>query len=350
MKTKECLTLAVALSLAVTGRGAETNAVSTNVVSGAKSETKPKTKPKAPAAKKALVAGKPTAAEQPEPVYNPDPAVARQNNINVRGQASISSEVITHLQKGQPVTVLEEITLRKPKTDEPAKWYRIALPTNAPVWVHAEFIEVTNKMVVPNRLNLRGGPGENYSVLGRLAKGAVVKEIEVRGNWIRIEPPTNSYAFVAAHLLAKLPPPPKTEPTLTPPPETTVAAAPAPKPAVDQPAPVPPTPSPAAIPAPAATRPLITEPPPPAIIEPVTKRIVTREGWVRRTVSPQAPTYFELEARDTKRIVNYLYATSPDVDLKKLKGRLIVVTGEESLDERWPSTPVITVETIEVLF
>jgi uncharacterized protein YgiM (DUF1202 family) len=341
MKTRE-LAFTLALTLALPALAAE---------SGAAANSEAKTK----AAKKTPAPAKPKAAE-PEPVFNPEPAVAKQNNVNVRGQASITSEVITRLQKGQSVTILEEITLRKPKTDEPAKWFRIALPTNAPVWVHTDFINVTNKTVVPNRLNLRGGPSENFSILGRLSKGTVVKEVEVRGDWIRIEPPTNGYAFVAAHLLEKVPPAPQPEPSAKPPettvkpPETTVVLAPAtqPKPAVDQPAPaptIPATPTPVVTPTPEPTLPTA-----PAITETPIKRVVTREGWVRRTASPHAPTYFELESRDTKKIINYLYSTSPDIDIKKLRGRLISITGEESLDERWPNTPVITVETLEILY
>src|SRR6187455_168195 len=33
-------------------------------------------------------------AAKPEPVLNPEPGVVRQNNVNVRGQPSINSEVI----------------------------------------------------------------------------------------------------------------------------------------------------------------------------------------------------------------------------------------------------------------
>jgi len=45
---------------------------------------------------------------KPEPVLNPEPGVAKQNNVNVRGQASIGSEVITHLQKNQSITLLRK--------------------------------------------------------------------------------------------------------------------------------------------------------------------------------------------------------------------------------------------------
>src|SRR5688572_12783871 len=52
-----------------------------------------------PAAKAPAAKPEPTA----PPVLTPEPGVARQNNVNIRGQASISSEVIGHLQKNDPV-------------------------------------------------------------------------------------------------------------------------------------------------------------------------------------------------------------------------------------------------------
>jgi hypothetical protein len=80
-------------------------------------------------------------------------------------------------------------------------------------------------------------------------------------------------------------------------------------------------------------------PPPP-------KRVVTREGIVRYTLNIQAPAAYVLEALDTGKTINYLLTTSPEVSLKPLKGKRVLVTGEEALDRRWPNTPVLTLETI----
>ena len=328
------------------------------------------------------------------PPLVPGPASVKQNSVNVRGQASINSEVVGRLQKGDRVTVLEEITLQRPKVDEPARWARIALPASIPVWIHSGYVDATSHAVIPKRLNMRGGPGENYSILGRLDKGTVVHELETRGDWIKIEPSTNAYAFVASHLLApeaalppavaavekKETPAPAPAAPVTPAPapepvpapaETTIATTPPPAPAQEPttappvPAPVPvpapaekapevvaapPTPAPAPV-APAVTevRPIDTNevlptvtiiPEPPLVEEP--KRVVTREGIVRRSVSIQAPTFFVLESLDTGKAINYLFSTN--IALRDFKGRHIVVTGEELLDERWPNTPVITIE------
>ena len=67
-------------------------------------------------------------------------ALVKKNRVNVRAQATQNSEVITQLKKGETVTVLEEIAARKPKRGEPAKWAKIQLPPNTPVWVYAPYI------------------------------------------------------------------------------------------------------------------------------------------------------------------------------------------------------------------
>jgi len=113
----------------------------------------------------------------------PEPAVAMSKNVNVRGQANINSEVVTHLKRGEVVTILEEITLKSPKADEPAKWARIALPVGTPVWVSAHFVDKNTKTVTANKLRMRSGPGENYSTVGMIDKGATLNTLETKGDW-----------------------------------------------------------------------------------------------------------------------------------------------------------------------
>jgi hypothetical protein len=118
-----------------------------------------------------------------------------------------------------------------------------------------------------------------------------------------------------------------------------------PAPAVEPPAT--PAPAPAAEP-PAATA-ATTTPETPAATEPPPPRIVEREGIVRGMTSIQAPSHFELISPDNGRRMDYLYTTSKEFDLSRYKGMRIIVSGEEGLDERWPSTPVLTIQKIEVV-
>ena len=103
------------------------------------------------------------------------------STFNVRGQAGLKGEVVAHLKKGDAVTVLGQINLDKHKADEPAQWAKIALPSSTHVWVESRIIDATNKTVLPKKLNLRAGPGENYSVLGVIERGTAVNEITDQG-------------------------------------------------------------------------------------------------------------------------------------------------------------------------
>jgi len=298
-----------------------------------------KVKKKAVVKKKAEKAAEPAA----PPLPLNEPAVSKQNNVNVRAQSHINSEVVTRLKQGETVMVLEEVTLKHPKTDEPAHWARIALPAGTHVWVNTSFLDGTNGTVKVAKLNIRSGAGENYSVIGTLLKGDTVKSLETKGDWTQIEAPTNAFGFVAAHLLTHKAP---TEP---------VTPAPVPTETVVQntvPIAAPPTTTPtvAPQPAPPIVNPVIPTPlPPPPADEPPPKRVVQREGIVGGTVSIQAPSHYELESLDDGRIIDYLYTTSTNVVLKKYKGRTVLVSGEEELDERWPNTPVITIQKIQVV-
>ena len=382
--------------------------------SAADAAKKPESKTKAKPTAKA-----PAKIAKTEPVTE-TPGTVKDARVNVRGQATLNSEVITQLKKGEAVTVLGEVTVPNAKKDEPAKWLKIALPANTPVWVNKLFL--TNNTVLPPKLNVRGGPGENFSVLARLEKGATVKPLRTTEGWVEIETPRHAIAYVAAEHIAlkaaepttqiavsKTPPPA----TLTPPPPTEVVAVKPATPLVI----IPPTPpvepptvpaiTPVVQPAPVAQIPPVVKPvvekpvvvppttvePPLAVTEPTNAivineapkqlswwekvfgprekkvvklaetnkvaelietepgpvRIITREGVVRRSYNIQAPSDWALEEVSTGRTINYLYNTQTNIPWKTLKGRTVVVTGEEAIDKRWPNTPIIKIESLKTL-
>ncbi|MFO1461963.1 MAG: SH3 domain-containing protein [Verrucomicrobiota bacterium] len=80
---------------------------------------------------------------------------------------------------------------------------------------------------------------------------------------------------------------------------------------------------------------------------PLAPREVIRDGVVRLTWSPQAPSDYELRSvYSGEGVLNYLYL-EPQSDLKKFVGKQVRVQGEEYLDSRW-QTPVLKVKTIEL--
>ncbi len=400
-----------------------------------------------------------------------DEAVVKAARVNVRGQPTTGSEVVTQLKQGEKITVLEEIVHPKPGKDEPAKWFRIALPSNTPVWVNTHFL--TNGAVAVPRLNIRSGPGENFSVIGRVPKGTAMKELRRNGDWLEIEAPANTFAYIAADLVVrhaggpapappasvnqlagtktapKAPPgkpadksgkqmaktipkgppiaAPDTKPALEPveikpiaPPPTALApgvAAVRPAPVVVPPpvvapppavlAPVPPTnppavaavstpkPEPVKVPPPAAltenvpppvdpyqssgrykidpepnrgvggwfkglfsrkpaetaAKPAAAAAPAKPVVDdgPAPLRVVTREGVVARSWNIQTPSDWALQDAETGRVINYLWTGSTNIPWATLKGRTIIVTGEEALDVRWPNTPVLKIETLKTV-
>jgi len=247
---------------------------------------------------------------EPTVTLSPGPAQVAVKSLTARGQAGLKGEVVAHLKQGDTVTVISQINLEKHKANEPAQWAQIAFPSGTHVWVFAKYIDKENKTVLTKKLNLRGGPGENYSVLGTIEHGATVTEIRSKGGWMEIEPPSNAYAFVAAMYLT-------------------------------QAAPTPP---------PAATTVTEQQPPAQAIAQPPpTDRVVSHQGVVGPVMSVQAPTKYMLYDPDTYQTIDYLYSTAPDLDLSRYENMNIIVTGVEGVDKRWPNSPIIAIQSIQVV-
>ncbi len=290
----------------------------------------------------------------------PVEGVAKDAVVNIRGQPNFVGEVVGHLKKGETVTVYETIEVKTHGKDEPSKWDRVDLPTNRLVWVDAQFVDSKTQTVKARKLNIRGGPGENYSVVGRLEKGDPVAGVKKEKGWIGINPPTNSYGFIASECLTLQAAPPVIAATPAPPPPTpTVVQTP-----VEAPPPTPAQPEPSA-PAPtaasqteqeiAALHKAETPPPqppgaPPSTILPgeVPPRIVTREGFVHRAYNIQAPADFELHDIKSGEVIDFLQPQG-NQNMKMYIGTRITVTGAEVMDSRWPRTPILQVQSVDLM-
>lgn len=267
------------------------------------------------------------AAPESSVTLTPGPAEVNASELVVRGQAGLKGELVTHLHKGDVVNVLEQINLSHHEADEPSQWAKISYPTNASVWVNAKFVDASG-LVSTKKLNLRAGPGENYSVVGVIDQSTPVTQIEKKGNWMKIEPPANAYAFVAARYLT----------------QTGIASA----------APAPPAEAPEVAPTPTQVpeQPnMVMTPPPQQPPQPTTPpvRIVQHEGVVGGVGSVVAPTQFKLYDPKTKQDIDFLYPVSANVDLQSMVDDDVIVTGEEGIDQRWPNTPIIAIQNIQVV-
>ncbi len=265
-------------------------------------------------------------------------SLVKADRTNVRAKPTFDGEVLTTLSKGDLVEVLDEV----PGTGADGAlrtWARIALPKNAPVWVYAPFVDSKTKTVKSKVLNLRAGPGRNYSELGELGQGATVTVLREVDGWLQIEPPPNTSAYVSSNLIeaqapvaTKAPalpavpaptPAPATKAVVTStPPPATVVAAPAqpvsapivgstPRQALVIPA------APAPAPAPTATAPTATAPAPAAtaVVTPTTATEGKPEATEPESPAPRKKLRYQAPLRSVPDDKEFM-ATGGEADAK----------------------------------
>jgi uncharacterized protein YraI len=149
------------------------------------------------------------------------PMLVTGEHVNMRALPGTRYEVVGQLNDQQAVTA-------KSVREE---WVEIVPPPGSAVWIHKEFI--TENRVASRTLNVRAGPGVNYSVVGQLPRDTPVDSRETFGDWFRIDAPASCSFWVHRDYVQAVrpdPPPPEPEP----PPD--VAPADAPPPAEPEPA------------------------------------------------------------------------------------------------------------------
>jgi len=85
-------------------------------------------------------------------------------------------------------------------------WYKVILPTDAACYIHSKFVKNTGKyegLIETNKLNVRGGAGIQFGIVGQLKKGEEVIIRKKEGEWYKILPPENSYGWIFEDNLKK---------------------------------------------------------------------------------------------------------------------------------------------------
>jgi SH3-like domain-containing protein len=127
--------------------------------------------------------------------------IVKAERVNVRTQPNILSEVVSQVNTGDKVQVLETIVHENPIPGNPLEWYRIGIPEGAVLWVAGDYVDATNHTVTASRLNVRAGPSESYTIVARLNRGDKVERIKESDGWISIKPPAAAFAYVATSLI-----------------------------------------------------------------------------------------------------------------------------------------------------
>ncbi len=113
---------------------------------------------------------------------------------NLRAGQNANFESLGQLKKDDQVVVV----------GESFDWRKVKLPLEAKVYVNAGFIkDLGNGIgeVIGNRLNIRAAALANASIVGQLKKGDLVAIIEKKENWYQIQPPDQSFGWVAKNFI-----------------------------------------------------------------------------------------------------------------------------------------------------
>lgn len=189
--------------------------------------------------------------------------VSTADRVNLRARPASTAEVAGQAAAGEEFEAL----------GDEGEWVQVRVPDRLSLWVFAEFVR--DGVVIPDKLNVRAGPGINFNVVGFFMHGEKVAARGKTGDWMEVAPPSNAVLWVSREFLRDVAEP--TAPATPPAPPPAPPAPPSGAEAAVAVAPVPPPPPPP--PPPAPPLPVAADPAP----EAVDGVLVQREGVLQRT-------------------------------------------------------------------
>lgn len=117
-----------------------------------------------------------------------------KNNVNLRAKSSLSAEVAAQASKNDQ---LDAKNLGN-------EWVEIVPPDYVDLWIYEDYVE-NNVIKCVDQVNVRAGPGINFSIVGKLTNG---DKVNVRGkhtDWVKIVPPNKCSLWVARFLVEVVP-------------------------------------------------------------------------------------------------------------------------------------------------
>lgn len=126
------------------------------------------------------------------------------NGINIRADATVTSEIICNLDRAQKIDVISEVY----------DWYKIRLPKTGPSYIHKGLVALTEAgeegkvsntaRVLKNNVNIRSRPDTSSPILGKAKQDDTVNILQDAGEWYKIEPVKQSYAWIHKNFVNKI--------------------------------------------------------------------------------------------------------------------------------------------------
>lgn len=118
-------------------------------------------------------------------------SVARAQ-INMRAGAGTQHNTLWTLTRGYPLEV----------TGRQGQWLKVRDFENDAGWVYRPLVGKTPHVVVKSRVaNLRNAPGTRSRILGKADHGEVLRTLEHRNDWVRVQREGGRKGWIARRLL-----------------------------------------------------------------------------------------------------------------------------------------------------
>ena len=117
-------------------------------------------------------------------------AEVTNNDVNIRAGQAVSFESLGQVAKGANLIVV----------GKEYDWYKIKLPDTFRCFISGKYLHVHSGNIgeiLGSHVNVRARAGENFTVLGRLARGTLVRITNKTGEWYEIEPLEGIYGWVS---------------------------------------------------------------------------------------------------------------------------------------------------------
>ena len=115
-----------------------------------------------------------------------------RNTVNLRSSASTNSTILFELGKGYPLQVIS----RK------GSWLKVRDFENDKGWIHRPLVGNTPHLVVKvDSANVRGLPNTNSRILGKVEYGELLRTLDRRSQWVRVQQESGAQGWVSRALL-----------------------------------------------------------------------------------------------------------------------------------------------------
>ncbi|HMP74957.1 MAG TPA: SH3 domain-containing protein [Kiritimatiellia bacterium] len=253
------------------------------------------------------------------------------DRVNLRARPDLAAEVVAQ------VNTEDRLTVVSMEND----WVQVVPPDSVDVWAHRDFVKDGASTV--KTLNLRAGPGINYTIVGSVARGEPVPVRGQFGEWLKVAP-ANTTLWVSrelVELVSRVPAPPPVVPVG---PVSELPVLPSLDPA-GLPPPSPRTPDPAA----PSMPPVAMAPPADLNLVPLQGqgREVRREGELKPAPFLFGrPSPFRLVRREGVQQVTVCYVRGNTAQLNSLLNESLIIHGREYWVQG-VKQPVVVLERIE---